>query len=107
MEAKYFNGAKVRMMIYLAKRTFTIEMSDQTIQIDGYDHRKVLIKYLMKRRRSLLSTRDPKKVELLWEKLPKKATVKSVRESKTFDINWKLKGEGELTGARFVFDLVP
>ena len=47
----------------MVKRTFTIDTGSERIDVEGYDYQKVAVKYLMKRRRSLLSTRDPTKVE--------------------------------------------
>jgi hypothetical protein len=89
----------------LVKRKFTIDTGSERIDVEGYDYQKVAIKYLMKRRRSLLSTRDPSKVEALWEKLPKAVEVIGPRESKKFSVDWKRVGEEEFQGARFVFTL--
>ena len=87
------------------KRKFTIDTGAERVDVEGYDYQKVAIKYLMKRRRSLLSTRDPAKVEVLWEKLPKAVEVIGTRESKKYSIDWKRVGEEEFQGARFVFTL--
>ncbi len=89
----------------MVKRKFTIDTGAEKVEVEGYDYQKVAIKYLMKRRRSLLSTRDPAKVELLWEKLPKAVEVIGTRESKKYAIDWKRVGEEEFQGARFVFTL--
>jgi hypothetical protein len=89
----------------LAKRKFTIDTGSERIDVEGYDYQKVAIKYLMKRRRSLLSTRDPSKVEVLWEKLPRAVEVIGLRESKKYAVDWKRVGEEEFQGARFVFTL--
>ena len=89
----------------MVKRKFVIDTGVEKIEVDGYDYQKVAIKYLMKRRRSLLSTRDPAKVETLWEKLPKALEVIGTRESKKYNIDWKRVGEEEFQGARFVFTL--
>ncbi|MDG6939705.1 MAG: hypothetical protein JRN39_04800 [Nitrososphaerota archaeon] len=89
----------------MAKRTFTIDLGGEQVQVEGYDYQKVAIKYLMKRRRSLLSTRDPEKVEALWQKLPKKLSVIGAKDSKSFTVDWKKVGEEEFQGARFVFAL--
>jgi hypothetical protein len=89
----------------MVKRTFTIDTGSERIDVEGYDYQKVAIKYLMKRRRSLLSTRDPTKVEVLWEKLPRSVEVIGSRESKKYTIEWKRVGEEEFQGARFVFSL--
>ncbi len=87
------------------KRKFTIDTGAERVEVDGYDYQKVAIKYLMKRRRSLLSTRDPAKVDVLWDKLPKAVEVIGTRESKKYAIVWKRVGEEEFQGARFVFTL--
>jgi hypothetical protein len=89
----------------MAKRRFTIDTGTERIDVEGYDYQKVAIKYLMKRRRSLLSTRDPAKVEALWEKLPKAVEVIGAKESKKYQVDWKRVGEEEFQGARFVFTL--
>jgi hypothetical protein len=89
----------------LAKRKFTIDTGAERIDVEGYDYQKVAIKYLMKRRRSLLSTRDPAKVDVLYEKLPKTIEIIGTRESKKYAIDWKRVGEEEFQGARFVFTL--
>lgn len=91
----------------LAKRNFTIDTGEEKVEVQGYDYEKVAIKYLMKRRRSLLFTKDPQKVELLWSKLPKRITVIGAKDSKSFNVNWKRVGEEEFQGARFVFSLEP
>ena len=42
--------------IALAKRQFTIDIRKEQIPVEGQVHRNVAVKYLMKRRRSLLMT---------------------------------------------------
>ena len=91
----------------MAKRNFTIDTGDEKVDVQGYDYEKVAIRYLMKRRRSLLFTRDPAKVEMLWEKLPKQIKVIGAKDSKSFKVDWKRVGEEEFQGARFVFTLTP
>ena len=52
---------------FLGKRQFTIETSNnEQIPVEGQVHRNVAVKYLMRRRRSLLMTKDPQKVEKLY-----------------------------------------
>ena len=51
----------------MGKRKFTIDLGDEKIEVEGHQHKNVAIKYLMKRRRSLLMTRDKEKVEKLFE----------------------------------------
>lgn len=89
----------------MVKRKFTIDTGTEKVEVEGYDYQKVAIRYLMKRRRSLLSTRDSAKVEVLWDKLPKAVEVIGTRESKKYSIDWKRVGEEEFQGARFVFSL--
>lgn len=59
----------------------------------------------MKRRRSLLMTKDKQKVELLFKALPSKVIVKGKQLNKTFKINWERVGTTEFEGARFTFTL--
>ena len=49
----------------LAKRRFTIDTGKEQIPVEGQVHRNVAVKYLMKRRRSLLMTKNSEKVEKL------------------------------------------
>ena len=60
-------------------------------------------KYFMKRRRSLLVTKDKQKVEQLFKSLPSKVIVKGKQVSKTFKVNWERVGTTEFEGARFTF----
>jgi hypothetical protein len=46
----------------LTKRAFTIDTGKEKFEVEGHEHKNVAVKYLMKRRRSLLSTKDPEKV---------------------------------------------
>jgi hypothetical protein len=89
----------------LTKRKFVIDTGSEKVEVEGYDYQKVAIRYLMKRRRSLLSTRDPAKVDALWERLPKTLEVIGAKESKRYSVDWKRVGEEEFQGARFVFTL--
>ena len=59
----------------MAKRQFTIDTGKEQIHVEGQVHRNVAVKYLMKRRRSLLMTKDSEKVEKLWQDLPKKIKI--------------------------------
>ena len=45
----------------MTKRSFTIDTGKDKIDVEGHEHKNVAVKYLMKRRRSLLSTKDPSK----------------------------------------------
>jgi len=89
----------------MGKRKFLLDFGNEKVEVEGYDPQKTLIKYLMKKRRSLLMTKDKEKVERLWKGLPSVATVSSARSVKKYKITWKEKGEGEFEGARYVFYL--
>lgn len=89
----------------MAKRKFIIDLDGEKVEVEGYDPKKALIRYLMKKRRSMLMTKDKEKVEKMWEKVPSNASVSGARSEKRYKINWKRQGEGELAGARFVFEL--
>ncbi len=62
-------------------------------------------KYFMKRRRSLLVTKNKEKVEQLFKALPRQVIVKGKQINKTFKINWERVGTKEFEGARFTFTL--
>ncbi len=62
-------------------------------------------KYFMKRRRSLLMTKDKKNVEQLFKALPCQVIVKGKQVNKTFKINWERVGTTEFEGSRFTFTL--
>ena len=80
-------------------------VNDTQILVLGHTHRNVAIKYLMKRRRSLLMTRDPEKVENLYMSLPTQIMVKSKRVSHAYDINWERVGTENFEGSRFPFTI--
>jgi hypothetical protein len=87
------------------KRNFVIDLGSEQIPVDGYEHKSVAVKYLMKRRRSLLVTKDKDKVEKLFQDLPTIVTVKGSQLAKTFKVNWERVGTTDFEGARFVFTL--
>ena len=87
------------------RRQFILDIGTEKVEVEGYEPRKALIKYLMKRRRSLLFTRDPAKVEMMFQKMPTHADVTSPKTSKSFNIKWEKVGSGEFQGARFTFEL--
>jgi predicted NAD-dependent protein-ADP-ribosyltransferase YbiA (DUF1768 family) len=89
----------------LAKRAFTIDTGKEQIEVEGHEHRNVAVKYLMKRRRSLLSTKDPAKVEKMYAELPSKVKIIGKQLTKAYIISWEKKGTGEFVGARFTFDI--
>lgn len=89
----------------MAKRAFTIDTGKEQIQVEGHEHRNVAVKYLMKRRRSLLSTKDQMKVDRMYEELPKEVKIIGKNVTKAYNISWEKKGTGEFVGARFTFEI--
>jgi len=89
----------------LAKRAFTIDTGAEKIEVEGHEHRNVAVKYLMKRRRSLLSTKDPAKVEKMYTELPGEVKIVGKNVTKVYKISWEKKGTGEFAGARFTFEI--
>ena len=89
----------------MAKRQFIIDIGKEQIPVEGHQPRNVAIKYLMKRRRSLLMTRDKEKVERLWTELPQTIKILGKQSEKSYKINWEREGTQEFVGARFVFTL--
>ena len=89
----------------MAKRTFTVDTGKEKIEVEGTDYQKVAVKYLMKRRRSLLFTKDPAKVEKLWDDLPKQVKIIGAQLTKTYGVEWEKVGTKEFAGARFTFEL--
>jgi hypothetical protein len=89
----------------LAKRQFTIDTGEEKLPVEGQVHRNVAIKYLMKRRRSLLMTKNPEKVEKLYTDLPKKIKIIGRQLTREYTINWERMGTQEYEGSRFVFTL--
>ena len=89
----------------MAKRAFTIDTGKEQIEVEGHEHRNVAVKYLMKRRRSLLSTKDPDKVEKMYSELPTDVKIIGKQLTKAYKVSWEKKGTGEFAGARFTFDM--
>ena len=89
----------------MVKRQFNIDNGLEQIPVEGHEPRKVAIKYLMKRRRSLLMTKDPDKVERLYAELPQTIRVIGKKATKCYKINWERVSSGEFEGARFTFTL--
>ncbi len=89
----------------MGKRKFTIDLGNEKIEVEGHQHKNVAIKYLMKRRRSLIMTRDPDKVEKLYQEVPKTISVVGGHLIKSYKINWEREGTIEFEGSRFVFTL--
>ena len=80
-------------------------VNDTQIPVLGHTHRNVAVKYLMKRRRSILMTRDPAKVENLYTCLPTNMMVKSKRICRSYEINWERVGTENFEGSRFPFTI--
>jgi hypothetical protein len=89
----------------LAKRQFTIDTGNEKIPAEGQVHRNVAVKYLMKRRRSLLMTKNSEKVERLWEDLPKNIKIIGKQVTREYIIKWERLGTEEFEGSRFAFSL--
>jgi predicted NAD-dependent protein-ADP-ribosyltransferase YbiA (DUF1768 family) len=89
----------------LAKRSFTIDTGKEKIEVEGHEHKNVAVKYLMKRRRSLLSTKDPVKVERLFAELPAQVSIIGKQITKSYKVAWEKTGTGDFSGARFTFTM--
>ena len=89
----------------MGKRKFTIDLGNEKIEVEGHQHKNVAIKYLMKRRRSLLMTRDKDKVEQLFQSVPKTISIVGGHLTKSYKVNWEREGTTEFEGSRFVFTL--
>lgn len=87
----------------MGKRQFKIDTGIETIPVEGHTHKNVAVKYLMKRRRSLLGTRDPIKIDLLYSKLPTNIRIIGKQLTHEYKINWEKVGSSEYQGSRFVF----
>lgn len=89
----------------MAKRQFTIDTGKEQIPVEGQVHRNVAVKYLMKRRRSLLMTKNPEKVEKLFTDLPQTIKIVGKQLTREYKVNWEREGTEEYQGSRFVFTL--
>lgn len=89
----------------MTKREFIIDNGKEKIQELGYLHKNVAVKYLMKRRRSLLMTKNLEKVESLFADLPKKISIIGKQITHNYEVNWERQGISEFEGSRFVFTL--
>lgn len=89
----------------LGKRQFTINANEEKISVEGHTHKNVALKYLMKRRRSLLMTKDPDKVEKLYCSLPQCVEVMGQNVTHSYAVNWEKEGTTDFQGSRFVFAL--
>ena len=89
----------------LVKRVFTIDTNQEMISVEGHTHKNVALKYLMKKRRSLLMTKDPNKVERLYCELPQTVKIMGKYVTRSYAINWEREGTTDFQGSRFVFAL--
>ena len=89
----------------MAKRAFTIDIGTEKIPVEGHAHLNVAIKYLMKRRRSIIFTKDPEKKEKLFADVPKKISIIGANVTKTYDVAWERVSTGEFAGAKYTFTL--
>ena len=89
----------------MTKRQFTIDINKVQIPVEGQVHKNVAVKYLMKRRRSLLTTKNPDKVEKLYSDLPKTIKIIGKQVTRAYKVNWEKEGSEEYCGSRFVFTL--
>jgi predicted NAD-dependent protein-ADP-ribosyltransferase YbiA (DUF1768 family) len=89
----------------VTKRQFTIDINKEQIPVEGQVHKNVAVKYLMKRRRSLLTTKNPEKVEKLYSDLPKNIKIIGKQVTHAYKVNWEKEGSEEYCGSRFVFTL--
>ncbi len=90
----------------MAKRQFTVDTGKEQIPVEGQVHRNVAIKYLMKRRRSLLMTKNSEKLEKLWEDLPKNIKIIGKQVTREYKVEWERLGTEEFEGSRFAFTLL-
>ena len=91
----------------MTKREFIIDNGNEKIQEFGYLHKNVAVKYLMKRRRSVLMTKNLEKVESLFSQLPRKISIIGKQITHSYEVNWERQGITEFEGSRFVFTLKP
>ena len=90
----------------MAKRQFTIDIGKEQIPVEGHMHRNVAVKYLMKRRRSVLMTKNPEKVEKLYADLPSSIKIIGKQVTKEYKVTWQREGtEDTYAGSRFVFSM--
>ena len=89
----------------LGKRQFKIDNGIETISVEGHTHKNVAVRYLMKRRRSILGTRDPIKIDVLYSKLPTNIRIIGKQLTHEYKVNWERIGSSEYQGSRFVFTM--
>ena len=89
----------------MGKRQFIIDIGSEKLEVEGHIPRNVAVKYLMKRRRSVLMTKDPEKVEKLFSALPQTIKILGKKGSWHYKINWERVGKENFEGARFIFTI--
>ncbi|MDP9197409.1 MAG: hypothetical protein M3O24_02465 [Thermoproteota archaeon] len=89
----------------LAKREFTIQVDGGNLQAYGHLHKNVALKYLMKRRRSILMTKDKENVEKIFTDLPRSISIVGRNITHRYTVNWQRDGITDFEGSRFVFTL--
>jgi hypothetical protein len=68
-------------------------------------HKNVAVKYLMKRRRSVLMTKENQKVEKLFTDLPRTISIVGKNITHTYRVHWEREGTTDFEGSRFVFTM--
>lgn len=101
---KSFSIVKIALFA-LAKRQFTIDIGTEQIPVEGQVHKNVAVKYLMKRRRSVLMTKNPEKVEKLFNELPRNIKIIGKQLTREYRVVWERVGSDEFEGSRFTFTL--
>jgi len=59
----------------------------------------------MRRRRSLLGTKDPQRADTLYSDLPTNIKIIGKQLTHEYKINWERVGSAEFQGSRFVFTM--
>jgi hypothetical protein len=89
----------------VAKRQFTIDTGKERIPVEGHAHKNVAVKYLMRRRRSLLGTKDPQRVDNLYSNLPTNIKIIGKQLTHEYKVNWERVGSSDFQGSRYVFTM--
>ena len=95
----------MNVLFVLTKREFIIDNGNEKIPELGHLHKNVAVKYLMKRRRSVLMTKNLEKVENLFSQLPRKIRIIGKQVTHSYEVNWERQGVTEFEGSRFIFTL--
>ena len=89
----------------MAKRQFTIDTGIEKLPVEGHIHKNVAVKYLMRRRRSVLMTKDLDKVERLYSDLPQTIKIIGKQVTHEYRVNWQREGTDDFQGSRFIFKI--